>query len=242
MKFWLFAFYSLHKALTLWILASVLGEALRYSSVYMREQKKNHVKSGLFCSRMHKAGNVFRGLKCHCQEQRDGFVKIYSNSSDSNLFRWSNLRQNPTNFLIRCGFCIMTKKGYIKKKKNIVHSCIYPGGYSRMILVGTCRWDLKSRPILYQILQKNETHFYTRATNSKQNLLKNSHYFSKLLSFQANFWNFGIRLMKLDLLSHQFLKFLKIWPIFIPVLHWIRGHHYTRKLILRPISAAWSLY
>ena len=63
---------------------------------------------------------------------------------------------------------------------------------------------LKVDPFLYQILLKNETHFYTRATNFKQNLLKMSHFFQKLLSFQANFGNFGIRLMKLGLFSCQF--------------------------------------
>ena len=51
----------------------------------------------------------------------------------------------------------------------------------------------------------------------KQNLLKMSYHFPKLLSFQANFGNFGTRLMKLDLFSHQFKKIWKIWPMFIPV-------------------------
>ena len=88
------------------------------------------------------------------------------------------------------------------------------GGYSSMICVGMCPWDLKSRPIICQILPKNETHFHTRATNFK---LKMSHYVPKLLSFQANFWNFGIRLMKLGLFLCQFKKILKMWPMFIPV-------------------------
>ena len=115
-----------------------------------------------------------------------------------------------------------------------------PGGYSSMIWVGMCRWDLKSRPILflYQILSKNETHFYTRATNSKQNLLKMSHYFPKLLSFQANFGNFGIRLMKLGLFSCQFKKILKIWPMFVPVLALNKGTLLYQEADLRPISAA----
>ena len=43
------------------------------------------------------------------QEKGVGFVKIYSNSSDSNQFRGSNLRQNPTKSLFRDDFCIMTK-------------------------------------------------------------------------------------------------------------------------------------
>ena len=33
----------------------------------------------------------------------------------------------------------------------------------------------KVDPFLYQILPKNETHFYTKATNFKQNLLKMPH-------------------------------------------------------------------
>ena len=68
-----------------------------------------------------------------------------------------------------------------------------------------------------------------------------SHYFPKLLSFQANFGNFGTRFTKLGLFWCQFKKILKIWPMFRPLyqfLNWIRGHCYTRRLILRPISAA----
>ena len=91
------------------------------------------------------------------------------------------------------------------------------GGYSSMIWVGTCRWDLKSRPIFIPNFAKKWDLFYTRATNLKQNLLKMSHYFAKLLSFQANFGNVGIRLMKLGLFLRQFKKILKIWPMFIPV-------------------------
>ena len=44
----------------------------------------------------------------------------------------------------------------------------YGGAYSIMIWVGMCREDLKSRPILYQFLPKNETQFYTIATNVKK--------------------------------------------------------------------------
>ena len=108
-----------------------------------------------------------------------------------------------------------------------------------MIWVGTCHWDLKSRPIFMPNLAEKWDPFFTRATNFKQNVLKMSHYFPKLLSFQANFGNFSIRLMKFGLCLHQFNKILKIWPMFIPVFALsIRGHRYTRRLILRPISAA----
>ena len=36
----------------------------------------------------------------------------------------------------------------------------------------------------------------------------------------------------------KFWKFWKYDPCLYQFLHWIRGHHYTRRLILRPISAA----
>ena len=60
---------------------------------------------------------------------------------------------------------------------------------------------------------------------------------SHFLSFQTNFRNVGIRLMKLGLFVSQFQKILKICPIFIQVFAQ-RGHRYTRRLILWPISAA----
>ena len=66
-----------------------------------------------------------------------------------------------------------------------------------------------------------------------------SHYFPKLLSFQAHFGNFGSRLMKFGLYFRANLrKFWKYDPCLYQFLHWIRGHRYTRRLILRPISAA----
>ena len=89
--------------------------------------------------------------------------------------------------------------------KDVFDHIVVPGGYSSMIWVGTCRWDLKSRPIFIPNFAEKWDLFYTRATNFKQNLLKISHYFPKLLGFQANFRNFGIRLMKLG-------------PFFAPIL------------------------
>ena len=50
-------------------------------------------------------GNMFRGLKCYFQEKGNSFAKIYSNSSDSNLFRGQNLKQNCTNSLFKGDFC-----------------------------------------------------------------------------------------------------------------------------------------
>ena len=76
----------------------------------------------------------------------------------------------------------------------------------------------KVDPFLYQILPENETHFYTRATNVNQNLLKISHYFPKLLSFK---------------LSSKFQKFWyqidEIGPIFAPILEKFENmtHVYT---------------
>ena len=91
------------------------------------------------------------------------------------------------------------------------------GGLLKYDLGRACRWDLKSRPIFIpNFAEKWDPYLYTTATNFKQNLLKMSHYFPKLFVFQANFGNFGIRLMKLGLFSRQFKKILKIWPMFIP--------------------------
>ena len=94
------------------------------------------------------------------------------------------------------------------------------GGYSSMIWVGTCRWDLKSRSIFIPKFAEKWDPFLYKATNFKQNLLHMSHYFPKLFSFQGNF---GIRLMKLGLFLCQFKKILKTWPIFIPVFALNRG-------------------
>ena len=60
-----------------------------------------------------------------------------------------------------------------------------------------------------------------------------SHLFSKIFKLKSNF---GIRLMKLGLFLRQFKKILKI--CLYQFLLWVRGHRYTRRLILRPISAA----
>ena len=100
-------------------------------------------------------------------------------------------------------------------------------------------WDLKSRWIFIPnfACQKMRPIFAVPQILSKI-YLKISHYFPKFLSFQASFRNFGIRLMKLGLSSCQFKIILKIWPMFIQFLQWIRGHRYTRRLILRPISVA----
>ena len=53
----------------------------------------------------------------------DGFVKICSNSLDSNLFRGSNLRQNPC---LGGEFCILTKMCLGVNLKTFVHACLHP--------------------------------------------------------------------------------------------------------------------
>ena len=111
-----------------------------------------------------------------------------------------------------------------------------------MIWVGTCRWDLKSGPIFIPNFAEKWDPFLYQSHKFRQNLLRVSHYFPKLLSFQANFGNFGIRLMELGLFFPYFRanfgRFWKYDPCLYQLLHWIRGHRYTRRLILQPISAA----
>ena len=108
------------------------------------------------------------------------------------------------------------------------------GGYSSMIWVGTCCWDLKSRPIFIP----NFAEKLARATNFKQNLLKMSHFFPKLLSFQANIGNLVLDWWNWAYFGANLRKFWKYDPCLYQFLHWIRGHRYTRRLILRPISTA----
>ena len=103
--------------------------------------------------------------------------------------------------------------------------------------MGTYHWDLKSRPIFIPILSKNGTHFYTRATNFKQNLLKILHLqhhsaFKQISEVLASDW------WNLSYFCTNFRKFWKSDQSLCPVLQQKRGHLYTRWLILRPNSAA----
>ena len=141
------------------------------------------------------------------------------------FFRYEN-RPNLCVFACIClNLSVMSFPKFVYMTQNtpffpILHvfAPLNPGGATQVWFGwGRTSETWKVDPFLYQILPKNETHFYTRATNFKQKLLKISHYFPKLLSFQANFGNFGIRLMKLGLFLRQFEKILKIWPMFIPV-------------------------
>ena len=96
-----------------------------------------------------------------------------------------------------------------------------------MVWVGTCRWDLKSRPIFIpepQLLRK----IY-------QKLL---HFFPKLLSIQANLGNLVSDWWNWAYFRANFRNFWKYDPCLYQFLFWIRGHRFTRRLTLRPISAA----
>ena len=84
------------------------------------------------------------------------------------------------------------------------------GGYSGMIWVGTCCWDLKNRPIFIPNFVKKWDPFLYQSHKFQANFTENF----TLFDFQANFWNFGIRLMKLGLFPRKFLKILKTWPMF----------------------------
>ena len=81
--------------------------------------------------------------------------------------------------------------------------------------------------------------FYTRATNFKQNLPKISHHFPKLFKLSSKFKEFWYQI---DETGHIFAPILENFENMTHVkyqfLHWIRGHRFTRRLILRPISVA----
>ena len=128
--------------------------------------------------------------------------------------------------------------GYISGESKVFNRNPGRGGPTQVWFGLECAagaW--KVDPFLYQILTKNEIHFYTNATNFKQMLLKISHYFPKLLSFQAIlfflkfWWNWAY-------FHANFRKFWNYDPYLYQFWHWIKGHRYTRRLILGPISAA----
>ena len=68
------------------------------------------------------------------------------------------------------------------------------GYYLSMIWVGTCHWDLKSRPIFIPNFDGNLDPFLYQSHKFQAKFTTS---FTQLLSFQANFGNFGIRVMKL---------------------------------------------
>ena len=103
----------------------VTGEgALRYIGVHICGGGKHVWKGVLFAVERIKQGMHLRVWNAIFQEKGGGFVKSYSNSSGSNLYRGSNLRQNP---LFRDDFCIMTKmclRAYFKTLVYTLYACI----------------------------------------------------------------------------------------------------------------------
>ena len=114
---------------------------------------------------------------------------------------------------------------------------------------GLLKYDL-GRDVLLRF--EKWTHFYTKfCWKMRPIFIPESQILSKIyLKFHIIF--LFTQIVKL---SRKFQKFWcqidKIRPIFTPILemfenmthvyqflHWIRGHRYTRRLILRPISAA----
>ena len=103
------------------------------------KKKKKCEKGSSFvvCSTTHKAGNAFRGLKCHFSGKSGWF------SSDSNLFRgqiWGKIPQNPC---LGVDFCITTKVclGYISKPLFMhVNACIFESPSPETTLPWTIYW------------------------------------------------------------------------------------------------------
>ena len=125
--------------------------------------------------------------------------------------------------------------------------CLFPGkgvnfrgegGYSSMIWVGTCCWDLKSRPIFVPNFAEKWDPSYARATNFKQNLLTNFTFFPKIVKLSSTFRKFWYQIDKITPIFLPIQKVLNIWPMFIPVFVLNKGSSITRRLILRPTSAA----
>ena len=112
-------------------------------------------------------------------------------------------------------------------------------GYSSMIWVGTCRWDLKRRPILIpNFVKKWDTFLYQRHKFLAK-FTKNFTLFSKIVKLPSKFQKFWYQID--EIWAHfrpNFTKFWKYDPCLYQFLHWIRGHCYTRRPILRPISVA----
>ena len=115
----------------------------------------------------------------------------------------------------------------------------WPGvgrGYSIMIWIGACRWDLKSRPIFIpNFVEKWNPFLYESLVNLKQILLKIFYivFYIKLSSkftkfFVSDWWN----------LAYFHTKFWTYESCLFQFLHWIMCHPYTRRLILGTISAA----
>ena len=105
-------------------------------------------------------------------------------------------------------------------------------GVSTLVSVGTCRWKFESGPIFIPNFPKILTNFYTKNLDFRQNL-------TQFFEIFRNFWKFfNPKFMKFGQLGDKFEEILKSDPSLYKLCNWKRGRSYTRRPILRPISAA----
>ena len=78
----------------------------------------------------------------------------------------------------------------------------------------------KVDPFLYKILPENETHFDTRDTNFKQNLLKNFALFSKIVKLSSKFRKFWYQIDEIapisenvENMTHVYTSFCTEWGV-----------------------------
>ena len=114
----------------------------------------------------------------------------------------------------------------------------WKGGYSSVICVETCCWDLKSRPIL---IPKMRPIFQSHKCQA--NFTENCTLFSKLVKLSRKFQKFGYQIDEIGPIFKEILDYFENYMTYFHTsfcINWIRGYCYTRRLILRPISAAHS--
>ena len=90
----------------------------------------------------------------------------------------------------------------------------HPGGYSSMIWVGTCLWDLKSRPIFIPNFAEKWGPFLYQSHKFQAKITKIFTLFSKIVKLSSKFRKFWYQI---DETGPIFAPILKIWPMFIPV-------------------------
>ena len=91
------------------------------------------------------------------------------------------------------------------------------GGYSSMIWVGTCRWDLKSRPIFIPNFAEKWDPFLYQSHKFEAKLSKNFTFISKIVRLLSKFQKFWDQIDGIGPIFTPILEILKIWPMFIPV-------------------------
>ena len=91
------------------------------------------------------------------------------------------------------------------------------GGYSCLVLVGMCHWEFEKGPIQTPIFKEKVTRSYPIGLIFDQILPKITWFFLQIWgNFSSNY-------------------FLKNNPLTYKILHKIKGHWYTRRLILQPM-------